>query len=72
MAKKRSTFNIDEELLDLAKDTVVWLQAEGRAITLSSFVAEAMAEKIAAEKMAQGVKNIPKRGRELVRGRLIT
>ena len=72
MAKKRVTFNIDEDLLDLAKDMVVWLQSKGVRITLSNFVEDAIRERIHIEMLTRHVKKIPRRKRELSRGRLIT
>jgi hypothetical protein len=71
MAKKRVTFNLDEDVTESAKDTVVWLQSKGVRITLSQFVQDSIRERIRIEQLTRRVKKIPKRKRELSRGRLI-
>jgi len=72
MAKKRITNNLEEKLIEDAKDIVVWLQSKGYRITLSDFFADAVRDRIKKEMTLRKVKRIPKRKRELSRGRLIS
>ena len=71
MANKRVTFSLSEATINLAKDTVVWVQSKGERVTLSQFVEEALLDRIDKVKTTHGVSLIPKRKRELSRGRLI-
>lgn len=71
MAKKRITLNLNTDLIEEARDAVVWLQSKGERITLSDLVAEGLGRVIEHKKIISKVSRIPKRKRELNKGRLI-
>jgi hypothetical protein len=72
MSKKRVTFSLSEATIELAKDTVVWVQSKGERISLSQFVENALLKHITMTMDLHDVTRVPKRKRELSRGRLIT
>lgn len=69
--KKRLTVSLDENLIEDIRDAVVWLQSKGERLTLSEYIAIAVRAKMAVDRAHYKAKRIPKRKRELSRGRLI-